>query len=52
MRAAGGPALYDAIKTGINMTDAAPGEENAIRKVAVLTDCQANRGQLSPEYAG
>ena len=43
MRARGGTALYDAIKTGIEMTDAAEGEADAIRAVVVLTDGQANR---------
>ena len=45
MRAGDSTALYDAIRAGIEMTDAAPGEENAIRGVVVLTDGQANRGQ-------
>ena len=43
MRARGETALYDAIKRGIEMTDAAKGEEDAIRAVVVLTDGRANR---------
>jgi len=43
MRARGETALYDAIKTGIEMTDAAEGEVDAIRAVVVLTDGRANR---------
>ena len=42
LRAQGGTALYDAIKTGIEMTDAAEGESGAIRAVVVLTDGRAN----------
>ena len=37
-------ALYDAIKAGIEMTDAARGDEGAIRAVVVLTDGHGNRG--------
>ena len=37
----GQSALYDAIKAGIEMTDAAPGESDAIRGVIVLTDGKA-----------
>ncbi|HEY94876.1 MAG TPA: VWA domain-containing protein, partial [Dehalococcoidia bacterium] len=44
MEAQGETALYDAIKKGIEMTDTAEGDENAIRAVVVLTDGQANRG--------
>ena len=44
LAAEGGTALYNAIKAGIEMTDAAPGEENAIRGVVVLTDGKANEG--------
>ncbi len=43
MRAVGETALYEAIKVGIEMTDAAHGEPDAIRGVVVLTDGQANR---------
>ncbi len=43
-KAQGSTGLYDAIKLGINMTDTAPGDANAIRAVVVLTDGQANRG--------
>ena len=46
MRAGGGTALYDAIGAGIEMTDAAEGEDGAIRAVVVLTDGRANRGRL------
>ena len=45
MRARGETALYDAIKKGIEMTDAAEGEADAIRAVVVLTDGRANRCQ-------
>jgi hypothetical protein len=45
MRAAGNTALYDAIRAAIEMTDAAPGEPDAIRGVVVLTDGCANEGQ-------
>ena len=45
MRARGETALYDAIKVGIEMTDAAEGEGNAIRAVVILTDGRANKGQ-------
>jgi Ca-activated chloride channel family protein len=44
MRAGGETALYDAIKRGIEMTDSAAGEPNAIRAVVVLTDGQATGG--------
>jgi Ca-activated chloride channel family protein len=44
LSARGGTALYDAVKAGIEMTDSAPGAENAIRAVVVLTDGQANGG--------
>ena len=46
MRARGETALYDAIKAGIEMTDAANGPEDAIRAVVVLTDGRANRGEV------
>jgi len=46
LRANGNTALYDAIATGIGMTDAAPGAENSIRAVIVLTDGKANAGQV------
>ena len=42
MRARGETALYEAIKAGIEMTAAAPGEEDATRVVVVLTDGLAN----------
>jgi Ca-activated chloride channel homolog len=44
MRAQSETALYDGIKSGIEMTDQALGEANAIRAVVVLTDGQANTG--------
>ena len=43
MRARGETALYDAIKAGIELTDAAEGDEDAIRAVIVLTDGRANQ---------
>ena len=46
MRAARGTALYDAIDLGVEMTDAAQGEANAIRGVVVLTDGKANKGVM------
>jgi Ca-activated chloride channel family protein len=36
--------LYDAIRAGVELSDAAEGAENAIRAVVVLTDGRANRG--------
>ena len=45
VRPNGQTALYDAIRAGIEMTDRAPGEPDAIRAVVVLTDGQANMGQ-------
>ena len=45
MRAQANTALYDAIRAAIEMTDAAPGEPDAIRGVVVLTDGRANEGQ-------
>ncbi len=45
VRARGQTALYDAIKVGIEMSDAAVGSPDAIRGVVVLTDGQANNGQ-------
>ncbi len=45
MRAGGNTALYDAIKAGIEMTDIAPGEGNAIRGIVVLTDGLSNSGR-------
>ena len=44
-RANGSTALYDAIEAGIQLTDAAEGDEDAIRAVVVLTDGQANEGE-------
>ena len=45
MQARGGTALYDAVRAGVEMSDAAEGEPEAIRGVVVLTDGQANQGQ-------
>ena len=45
MRARGSTALYSAIRAGIEMTDAAPGNPDAIRAVVVLTDGRANQDQ-------
>ena len=45
LRAGGETALYDAIKTAIEMTDAADGDPDAIRAIVVLTDGRANRGE-------
>ena len=45
MRAGGETTLYDAIKRGVEMTDAAAGSPDAIRAVVVLTDGRANQGQ-------
>ena len=41
----GESALYEAIKAGVEMTDAAPGQADDIRAVVVLTDGRANRGR-------
>jgi Ca-activated chloride channel family protein len=38
--------LYNAIYTGISMTDSAQGETDAIRAVIVLTDGHANEGSI------
>ncbi|MBI4233067.1 MAG: extracellular solute-binding protein [Chloroflexi bacterium] len=45
VQASGGTALYDAIKAAIEMTNATPGEADAIRAVIVLTDGKATRGE-------
>ena len=45
LRIKGQTALYDAVKAGIEMTNAVPGQADAIRAVVVLTDGQANQGQ-------
>ncbi|MEE8148698.1 MAG: vWA domain-containing protein, partial [Longimicrobiales bacterium] len=45
LRARGDTALYDAIRVGIEMTEAAAGPADAIRAVVVLTDGQANAGR-------
>ena len=50
MRARGETALYEAIKAGIEMTAAAPGEEDAIRGVVVLTDGLANICQTQLDH--
>jgi hypothetical protein len=44
VKVGGGTALYDAIRAGIEMTDAATAEPDTIRAVVVLTDGQANGG--------
>lgn len=44
LRAQSDTALYDGVKKGIELTDNATGDDNAIRAVVVLTDGQANRG--------
>ena len=46
MRPRGETALYEAIMAGIEMTAAAPGEEDATRGVVVLTDGLANICQI------
>ena len=45
VQASGGTALYDALCLAVTMADEAPGDENAIRGVAVATDGRANQGQ-------
>jgi hypothetical protein len=50
MKAGGETALYDAIEIGIRMTDAADGDEDAIRAVVVLTDGQANLGATQLDH--
>jgi Mg-chelatase subunit ChlD len=45
MSVQGGTSLYDAVKTGIQMSDGASGDEDAIRAVVVLTDGHANHGE-------
>ena len=47
MTASGETGLYDAIRAGIEMADAAPGRPDATRSVVVLTDGRANRGATS-----
>src|SRR4051794_18130136 len=49
MESGGGTALYDAIATGIEITDQAPGPEGAKRVVVVLTDGEANKGRCLSE---
>ncbi|TAK21266.1 MAG: VWA domain-containing protein [Chloroflexota bacterium] len=44
-RAGGGTALYDAIRAGVEMTNAASGDPDTIRGVVVLTDGMANAGR-------
>jgi Ca-activated chloride channel family protein len=46
LRVGGGTALYDAVKRAVEMTDVAPGDEDAVRGVVVLTDGQANEGSV------
>ena len=50
MRARGETALYEAIKAAIEMTADAPGEEDAIRAVVVLTDGLANICQTQLDH--
>jgi len=45
MKAGGNTALYDAIATGIELVDQAPGPDDAKRVLVVLTDGQANEGR-------
>jgi Ca-activated chloride channel family protein len=47
MRAQGGTGLYDAIKAGIEMSDAAGLDDEAPRGVVVLTDGRANNGKTA-----
>ena len=44
LKVGGSTALYDAIKVGIEMTDLAGGDPDAIRALVVLTDGQATAG--------
>ncbi|MCH9011152.1 MAG: VWA domain-containing protein [Chloroflexi bacterium] len=44
LKVGGSTALYDAIKVGIEMTDLAEGDPDAIRALVVLTDGQATTG--------
>jgi Ca-activated chloride channel family protein len=44
LTATGRTALYDAIRTGIEMSDQAPGDSDWIRAVVVLTDGKSNEG--------
>jgi Ca-activated chloride channel family protein len=44
LRVGGGSMLYDAVKLGIEMTEAAEGQPNAIRALVVLTDGRATEG--------
>jgi Ca-activated chloride channel homolog len=50
MRAQSDTALYDGIKSGIELTDQAMGDANAIRAVVVLTDGQANAGSTRLDF--
>ena len=45
MEAKGNTALFDAIATGIAISDEAPGSEDTTRAVVVLSDGQANTGR-------
>jgi Mg-chelatase subunit ChlD len=47
MSATGCTALYDSIKTGIEMTDSAASRADDVCTVVVLTDGQANTGETS-----
>ena len=46
LRAVGQTALYEALKTAIEMVDVASGEPNATRSVVVITDGQATAGDV------
>lgn len=45
-QAEGGTALYDAVQRGVELADAAPGGEDIIRGVVVLTDGKRTDGQI------
>ncbi|MBI4492237.1 MAG: extracellular solute-binding protein [Chloroflexi bacterium] len=45
-RATGGTALYDALKTGLEMVDADPSADQAIRGVVLLTDGVRTSGRV------
>ncbi|MEE8046048.1 MAG: VWA domain-containing protein, partial [Dehalococcoidia bacterium] len=46
LRAGGQTALYEAIKVAVEAVDRAEGDPDAIRGVVVLTDGQANKGNI------
>jgi hypothetical protein len=47
LTATGRTALYDAVRAGIEMSDQAPGDQDWIRAVVVLTDGKSNEGQTA-----